>query len=77
MGAATALQASERIANLRIASLRVALQERHGSHHPSIGAVAALRNFLLQPRCLERMRLRGCSETGKRGDLAFLCCADW
>src|SRR6185295_4978629 len=59
VGAAAALEAGERIAQLGIARLWILLQDGGGGHDPAVDAVAALRHLLLDIRRLQRMGLLG------------------
>src|SRR5438046_2420821 len=57
MRAAAAFEACQRIAQLRVARLRVLFQRGGGGHHPAVNAVAALRHTFGDVGRLHRMRL--------------------
>src|SRR5262249_21783648 len=70
MGAAAALEAGERLPDLRVGRLLGLIEERGRRHDPAVDAVAALRHLLLHVGLLDRMRLLGRAEAGKGDDLA-------
>src|SRR5262245_24486937 len=66
--AAAALEARQRLAELRVGGLRVFLEHCRGGHDPTVDAIAALRHLLLHVRLLKRMRLLGRAEAVDGGD---------
>src|SRR5262245_61590729 len=70
MGAAAALEAGERLPDLRVGRLLGLIEERGRRHDAAVDAVAALRHLLLHVGLLDRMRLLGRAEAGKGDDLA-------
>src|SRR6516162_3064450 len=69
MRAAAALEAGERLFDLRVGRLLGLIEERGRGHDPAVDAVAALRHLLLHVGPLDRMRLLGRAEAGKGDDL--------
>src|SRR5262249_30202205 len=65
MRAAAALEAGERLSNLRVGRLLGLIEERGRRHDPAVDAVAALRHLLLHVGLLDRMRLLGRAEAGQ------------
>src|SRR6266850_3360817 len=61
--AAATFESCERIAQLRVARLRVLLQRGGRRHHPAVDAIAALRHAFGDVSGLQRMRLLGRAET--------------
>src|SRR6266850_602273 len=76
MRAAAAFQPRERLAQLRVARLRVLLQRRGRGHHPAVDAVAALRHALAYVCRLQRMRLLGRAEPREGRHLLVPRCRD-
>src|SRR5262249_26992987 len=70
MGAATALEAGERLLDLRIGRLLRSIEKCSGSHDPAVDAIAALRHLLLHIGLLDRVRLLRRAEASERDDLA-------
>src|SRR6476646_5799518 len=69
MGAAAADEVLQRFLDLRIRRLGIAIDQLGRRHDPAVDAVGALRDLLLEPGCLDRMRLLGRAEAGERGDI--------
>src|SRR5262245_11710912 len=69
VGAAAADEVFERILDLRIRGLRIAVDQLGRGQDPAADAIGALRDLLLEPGGLNRMRLLGRAEAGERGDL--------
>src|SRR4029079_1681741 len=76
VGAATAQVAVECRADVRLARLLVALQERGSAHDHSVCAVAALRDLLIDEGGLQRMRLFRRAEPFERDDRLSLRVGD-
>src|SRR5215831_9023069 len=70
MRAAAALEAAERLFDLRVGRLLGLIEECGCRHDPAVDAVAALRHLLLHIGLLDRMRLLGRAEAGEGDDLA-------
>src|SRR5262245_49112675 len=70
MGTAAADEVLERILDLRVRGLGVAVDQLGRGQDPAADAIGALRDLLLEPGGLDRMRLLGRAEAGERGDLA-------
>jgi hypothetical protein len=51
--------------------MRIAREQLRARHDPTVNAIAALVDLLLDPRGLQRMRLFRRAEACKRGDLAL------
>src|ERR1700683_3096271 len=68
--AAPAFQSFERRLDLRFGRLLLVAEKRRRRHDPTVDAVAALRNLLLDIGGLQGMRLVRRAEAGKRDDLA-------
>src|SRR3954464_7675692 len=67
VGAAAALEAGKRIAQLGVARFRILLQDRGGGHDPAVDAVAALRHLLFDVGGLQRVGLLGRTQALDRG----------
>src|SRR5215510_7811902 len=72
MGAAAADEVLQRILDLRIRRLGIAVDQLGRGQDPAADAIGALRDLLLEPGGLNRMRLLGRSEARERGD-PFAC----
>ena len=70
MGAATALEAGEGLADLRVGGLRRFFEQRDRGHDPAVEAIAALRNLFGDIGFLQLVRLAVLADTGKRRNLA-------
>src|SRR6478672_1640038 len=70
VGAAAALEAGERVLDLRLGRLLVLIEERGRGHDPAIDAIAALRHLLLDIGLLDRVRLFRRAEARQGDDLA-------
>src|SRR5262245_59659357 len=68
VSAAAALEARQRLAELRVRRPGVFLEHGGSGHDPAVDAVAALRHLLLDVRLLERVRLLGRAEAVDGGD---------
>src|ERR1700751_2978617 len=77
VGAAAALEAGERVLDLRLGRLLVLIEERGRGHDPAIDAIAALRHLLFDVSRLHRMRLFRRAPAGERCDLAPADRRDW
>src|SRR5262249_24163897 len=70
VGAAAANEAVECLLDLRIARMRIAVEQLDRRHDPTADAVAALVHLLFDPGLLHAMRIFRRADTGERGDLA-------
>ena len=70
MSAAATDEVFQRILDLRIRRLGIAVDQLGRGQDPAADAIGALRDLLLEPGGLDRVRLLGRPEAGERGDLA-------
>src|SRR5262245_38658161 len=68
VGAAAADEVFQRVLDLRIGRLGIALDQLGRGQDPATDAIGTLRDLLLEPGCLDRVRLLRRAEAGKRGD---------
>src|SRR5258707_3556879 len=76
MSTAATDQVLERVLDLRVGRVWIAVDELGGGEEPAVDAVAALVHLLFDPRGLDPVRLIGRAEPGERGDPGFGDCAD-
>src|SRR5262245_44190127 len=70
VSAAAADEVFQCILDLRIRRLGIAVDQLGRGEDPAADAIGALRDLLLEPGGLDRVRLLGRAEAGERGDLA-------
>src|SRR5262249_22810767 len=70
VSATAALEIRQRIADLRVARVRVLVEQRDRSQYPAVEAIAALRHLLFDERGLYLVRLVRAADSGERDDLA-------
>src|SRR3954447_14986604 len=68
VGAAAALEARERFADLHVVRAWILLEQCHRGHDPAVEAVAALRHLLCDEGSLHLVWLVGLADAGERSD---------
>lgn len=70
MGAAATQVVGQFLADLAVAGVRVAIQQRLGGHHHAVDAVAALGGLFVDEGLLQRMGMGGIAESFEGNHLA-------